>query len=248
MQLYKAKIYHTRFAPVKNSFTYKGFYFSFWLDEFESGEIKTPHFFSWRGFNLFSFSEKDHGFKEKGKSLKEWAQLQLGKAGIENFQGRVQLVTLPRILGYVFNPVSFWFCYEGDFLKAVIAEVNNTFGESHNYVVVDPLNNLEKPMEKVFHVSPFYPVQGQYRFNFAEENHVMIKYSSKQGEFIAGMVGEPVKMTSFIVPKLFFSYPLYTLWIVFLIHYQALKLYIKKVPFFRKPKPPTIGSSVYYQE
>lgn len=250
MQLFKAIVYHTRFAPIKNSFSYKGFFLSFWLDEFERGEgqKELPPFFSWNRFNLFSFFNKDHGFKADNKSLRSWALEQLSKAGIENFEGRIQLLTLPRVFGYVFNPVSFWYCYEGDNLKAVIAEVNNTFGESHNYVVVDPLNNNEKPMKKAFHVSPFYPVEGEYRFNFSEPHHVVIKYKSNQGEFIAGMKGIPVPMGNFVVPKLFFSHPFYTLWVVFLIHVQALKLFLKKVPFYKKPNPPKAQTSVHYQE
>lgn len=246
MQLYKAKIYHSRFSPVRNSFTYKGFYLSFWLEELES---KKPWpFFSWNKFNLFSFYERDHGDRLGEGTLRSWVLEQLDKAEIANFEGRIQLVTLPRVLGYVFNPVSFWYCYEGQELIAVVAEVNNTFGETHSYVVKDPKGNVEKPMKKAFHVSPFYPVQGTYKFNFSEENHVIIKYTSEEGEFIAGMLGSPQNMTRFLIPRLFLSFPFYTLWIVFLIHYQALRLFLKKVPFFKKPKPPTVGSSVHYLE
>lgn len=246
MQLYKAKIYHTRFSPVKNSFTYKGFYLSFWLDELEN-KASLP-FFSWNKFNLFSFYERDHGDKLGVLSLRSWVLKQLEKANIKDFKGRIQLVTLPRMFGYVFNPVSFWYCYEGENLTAVVAEVNNTFGETHSYVVKEPLSNVEKPMKKAFHVSPFYPVEGIYKFNFSEENHVIIKYTSEEGEFIAGMVGDPQRMSRFLIPKICFSYPFYTLWIVILIHFQAFKLFIKKVPFFKKPKPPAAGSSVNYLE
>lgn len=217
---------------------------SFWLKDLK-GHSTTPYF-SWNKFNLFSFDEIDHGFKDRSRSLREWALAELSKAGITNFDGEIKLVTLPRVLGYVFNPVSFWYCYEEGCLRAVIAEVNNTFGENHNYVVVNPQENVERPMEKIFHVSPFYPVQGEYRFNFSRENHASIKYFSKEGDFIAGMVGEPCEMSDIVVPKLFFTFPFYTIGVVLLIHYQALRLYLKKTPFFTKPEPPLKESSVEY--
>lgn len=229
MQFYKAKVFHARQGPTHNRFTYGGLYFSFWLSE--EGE-EAPRFFSWERFNLFSFYRKDHG-KRDGTSLREWALEQLEQAGLNNFKGKIRLVTMPRMLGYVFNPVSFWYCYEGEELKAVICEVNNTFGESHNYVVRDPLKKKKAPMDKWFHVSPFYPVQGQYMFDFSIEDFVSIEYKSEHSHFIATMKGTPYQGS---LITLFLSKPLYTLLVVFLIHYQALKLFMKRTPFFTKPK------------
>lgn len=229
MQFYKAKIFHARKGPTQNRFSYGGLYFSFWLDE-EGGE--SPRFFSWESFNLFSFFRKDHGNRDGGP-LRRWALDQLNHAGLKDFKGRILLVTMPRMLGYVFNPVSFWYCYDNEELKAVICEVNNTFGEGHNYVVLDPLKQSRKPMDKWFHVSPFYPVRGQYQFDFSKEDFVSIEYQSDQGQFIATMKGTPYQESLF---KLFLSKPLYTLLVVFLIHYQALKLFVKRTPFFTKPK------------
>lgn len=247
MQFFKATIRHSRSAPVKNSFSYKGFYFSFWLDEMgESG----PRFFSWEKFNLFSFYQSDHGwghsFYEDPKALHSWAKQELERAGIQEFKGRILLVTLPRVMGYVFNPVSFWYCYDEESLKAVICEVNNTFGEGHNYIVVDPKQNSDMAMKKSFHVSPFYPVKGEYRFNFEKENRVIIKYSSDQGNFMASLEGEKIKHSRFFLISLFLQHPFYTFFIVALIHFQALKLFLKKVPFHKKPDPPEVPSTTEY--
>ena len=203
--------------------------------------------FTWEGFNLFGFYRKDHGDRD-GKPLKEWAMSQLAKAGISDFKGKIKLVTMPRILGYVFNPVSFWYCYEGETLKAIICEVNNTFGESHNYVVCNPKEKNKTPMEKVFHVSPFYSVKGHYQFDFSKENFVSIHYQSEHGPFIASLKGTPIPEKDLSLLKLFLSFPFYTLLVVFLIHYQALKLFIKRVPFYTKPRQRSERTTFRYIE
>jgi hypothetical protein len=234
MQFFKAEIFHARQGKWTNKFRYRGLYMDFWLAEEEQGH-HYGRFFSWESFNLFSFYKRDHGGRD-GSSLRDWAKEQLCKAGIDNFNGQIKLTTMPRLLGYVFNPVSFWHCYEKDHLVAVICEVNNTFGESHNYVVQNPLENKEAPMEKVFHVSPFYSVKGRYRFNFTKKDFVSISYESEHGPFIATLKGSPIEEGSWPLLKLFLSNPLYTFFVVFLIHYQALRLFIKRVPFYPKPK------------
>ncbi len=239
MQFYNAEIFHARQLPRKNQFSYKGLYFSFWLDE--EGISSLP-FFSWQKWNLFSFFREDHA-EGRPLELRAWAIEQLEKAGLKNFEGRIRLVTMPRMLGYVFNPVSFWYCYEGEHLKAVICEVNNTFGEGHNYVVLDPLENKNRPMDKVFHVSPFYPVKGTYQFDFTQENFVSIQYRSEFGHFIATMKGHEYQGS---LLRLFLSHPFYTFLVVFLIHYQALKLFLKRIPFFSKPKQRSEKTSFEY--
>ena len=129
--LFRAKIFHKRFLPQVNKFTYSGFYIKFSLENLQELESLL---FSVNKFNLFSFYEKDHGYRD-GTSLEVWANDILCKAGINNFSGSVVLQAFPRVIGYVFNPVCFWYCYDKDKLVAIICEVNNTFGESHNYVI-----------------------------------------------------------------------------------------------------------------
>ena len=149
--LFKASIYHKRFFPKSNEFRYSGFYIKFSIDRLNS--LKS-FLFSVNKFNLFSFYEKDHGYRD-GSQLDAWVRDTLGEAGLNNFDGKIILQTFPRVLGYVFNPVSFWYCYSNDKLTAVICEVNNTFGESHSYVIKNQ-NNNNVTLPKEFHVSPFY--------------------------------------------------------------------------------------------
>ena len=129
--LFKAKIFHKRFLPNENEFSYSGFYIKVSLANLK--ELNSL-LFSVNKFNLFSFYEKDYGYRD-GSSPEVWAKDILNKAGLNNFKGRLVLHTVPRVLGYAFNPVCFWYCYDKNKLFAIICEVNNTFGESHNYVI-----------------------------------------------------------------------------------------------------------------
>src|SRR5690606_34171793 len=120
-------------------------------------------------WNLLSLYDRDYGSptvqrrKSKGDHL-EWARRCFAEANIDFEPRRIWLQTFPRVMGYVFNPVSFWYCYDGnDVLRSVLCEVNNTFGETHNYIVRHPdLAPIKKGdrfhAEKIFHVSPFFPV------------------------------------------------------------------------------------------
>lgn len=231
--LYRANIYHKRFTPKENEFSYGGYYMKFSLNEMQS--LKSL-FFSVNRFNLFSFYEKDHGYRD-GSSLTKWAQNILLNSGIKNFEGEIVLQTFPRVLGYVFNPVSFWYCYEENKLVAIICEVNNTFGESHNYVLLnDPLNRVNF-LSKHFHVSPFYDIKGGYYFDFRKDDKVIINYHFDDClQLTTSISGREIHFSDKNLVKLFFHYPLYTIFIVFLIHYQALKLYMKKIKFYSKPE------------
>lgn len=233
--LYKAGIYHKRFFPVENDFFYKGFYIKFSLENIEN--LKST-FFSVNRFNLFSFFDRDHGRRD-GSSLYTWAKEILSQSGIKDFKGRIILQTFPRVLGYVFNPVSFWYCYEDDKLQAVICEVNNTFGESHNYVLKKGPAEQIAFLNKHFHVSPFYDIKGGYKFDFRIPDRVGIDYHfDNHLQLTTSIAGSEIPFTDKNLLKLFFRYPLYTMVVVGLIHYQALKLFIKKIKFYTKPEKP----------
>lgn len=162
----------------------------------------------------------------------------------------VWLQTFPRVLGYVFNPVSFWYGYRADgALLAILAEVSNTFGEHHNYLLAHPDG---RPIEdgecferdKVFHVSPFFPVRGTYRFRFelaSGRPRARIDYGDAGGELLRTAIsGVPAPLTARRALSAFLRYPLLTFGIVARIHWHAALLYFgKHVPFFKKPVPPT---------
>ena len=236
MNLFKARIFHKRFHPKVNEFLYRGFYIRFDLNQVEKLKML---FFSLNRFNLFSFYNRDHGNRDES-DLRAWAINKLETAGINNFQGRIELQTFPRVLGHVFNPVSFWYCFEGnDKLKAVICEVNNTFGEGHNYVLNFSDANVPQRLPKRFHVSPFYPVSGEYLFDFSEENKVVIDYYDKDRlQLQTSIVGQPILLTNKTLLGTWIRYPFYSFMVLSLIHYQALKLFLKKCRFYTKPDKP----------
>ena len=230
--LFKSSIYHKRFFPKANEFRYSGFYIKFSIDKLQS--LKS-HLFSVNRFNLFSFYEKDHGYRD-GSKLDAWARETLGKAGLTNFNGRIVLQTFPRVLGYVFNPISFWYCYKRQHLTAVICEVNNTFGESHSYVITNhDKKNVTLPKE--FHVSPFYDIKGDYEFDFQKTNFVKINYYfDNKLQLTTSINGENIPWSDFNLFKIFVRHPFYTIFVILFIHYQAIKLFVKKNKYFPKPE------------
>jgi DUF1365 family protein len=181
--------------------------------------------------------------------LRAWVRGLLAKHGLATVcNGEIKLVTMPRLLGYVFNPVSFWFCRDAaGGLRAVLCQVNNTFGESHCYLVH---HDDRRPLQadewldgrKVFHVSPFLPIEGSYRFRFHlddKRTHVDVNYHDAQGLMLATSVGgrlEPLNDRG--VLRRFLANPTMTLGVVARIHWQALKLWRKRARFYAKPTPP----------
>lgn len=237
-KLYLAKIFHKRFYPRSNEFTYPGFFIKFDIDRAE--ELGSA-LFGYNKFRAFSFYDRDHGNRD-GSSLRDWAVSILKKAGISQYQGRIILQTFPRVFGHVFNPVSFWFCYDDakgkeSEVKAIICEVNNTFGESHSYVLTNkPLENIHY-IDKEFHVSPFYDIEGFYRFDFKNQNRVAIDlYFEDKLQLCTFIHGKEVLWSSFELLKLLGKFPFYSFIVLFLIHYQALKLFLKKIQFYSKPE------------
>lgn len=245
LKFYKAKIYHKRFRPKINEFLYTGFYMKFSIDELD--RLKST-LFSVNRFNIFSFYTKDHGYRDH-RPLRTWANDMLELAQIKPVSGDIQLQTFPRVLAHVFNPVSFWYCYEENHLKAIICEVNNTFGETHSYVLSNDALKNKQLLAKEFHVSPFFDIKGKYEFDFTRDDYVGINYFvDNELELITSIKGKEIAFNSINILKLFFRYPLYSFMVISLIHYQALKLFFKKCTFYSLPKkidsPITTNKSV----
>ena len=250
-QLCFGQVRHKRLRPTVNAFEYRAYYLRLPLRGMAASEPRCA-LFSRNRFNLLSFHDADHGDGET--ALVEWVDALLKREGVHDADGEIWLQAMPRVLGFVFNPVSFWFCHRaGGELRAVLCDVRNTFGERHFYLLDDGFeipNGGEMMARKLFHVSPFLPVEGGYRFRFmrvmrprggalAEHTVAAIDYEDAAGLVLQTSVSgiaAPVSVAS--VAKAFLLYPLLTFGVVVRIHLQAARLWLKRVPFHSKPLPP----------
>ncbi len=235
---------HRRLRPAVNAFAYRTW---FLLLPMRALRQRPDPALVRNRRGLASFHDRDHG--DGGADALAWAEALLAAEGITDADGEIWLQTYPRVLGYVFKPVSFWYCHRADgTLAAVLAEVNNTFGERHVYLLSGPELAFGRELQarKVFHVSPFCSVEGRYRFRFMRtEGRVVarIDHDDADGALLQTSVsGELATFTPAALRRAFFGMPLMTLGVIVRIHWQALKLWRKRVPFFTKPEPP--GTSI----
>ena len=244
MDIVSGKTFHRRKGEVQNAFSYRLDYVLVDL----SKKFSAGPFFSRNKFNLSSLYDSDHG-GERGKGTGiDWARGVFEKQGLElSTDHRILLVAQPRLLGRVFNPVSFWFAIdEKERLLAFIAEVNNTFGERHSYVCHHPdFRPIEKndrlKSQKIFHVSPFQPVSGEYAFRIhycADKVGIWIDYTSSKGGVYATFTGSRKPAGTATILSSVIRRPLGALRVLGLIHLQALKLFFKGAEFRSKPDLP----------
>ena len=227
---------HRRLRPVLNAFTYPVFFIQLPVADLAAGN---GPIFSVDHSNLLSFHQKDYGPRD-GSPLLPWIQGLLRQHGLPD-DGEIVIQCFPRVFGYVFNPVSFWFCHNraGE-LIAVLAEVSNTFGGRHSYLLHNAdgaalREGQELRADKAFHVSPFCEVEGGYRFRFYVQRKcpvVRIDYDDAEGEvLLTSISGRSAAWSTRALIGAFLRMPLLTAGVVFRIHWQALKLWIKGVPF-----------------
>ena len=242
-RLFLGHVMHRRTRPAVNAFVYPVFYVQLPLNGLVAAQNRV---FSLDRFNLLSLHAKDHGPRD-GSPLLPWIQQKLREHGLP-VDGEIVLQCFPRVLGYVFNPVSFWFCHdrEGQ-LIAVLAEVSNTFGGRHSYLLHHagrPLpDGVELRAGKEFHVSPFCEVEGGYRFRFHLQRNcpvVRIDYDDAEGELLLTSIsGRPQAWSARALLGAFLRMPLLTAGVMLRIHWQALKLWLKGVPFIGAQPPVT---------
>ena len=237
-QLLLGHVMHKRVLPKENLFTYGIYYVVIPLDQRHALPL------AYNRFSALSFYDKDHA---EGQDLLIWIRSILNQYGLTQADGHIDIICMPRVLGYVFNPVSFWRCFdkEGQ-LRVVLCEVHNTFGQCHYYVCANPDGSSISPNhiltgKKLFHVSPFLKREGHYTFQFNfEKNNVLVKiyfYNEEEKlQLLTSLSGKMTSMTRNSLIKVFFAYPLVTLKAIFLIHWQALKLMVKGIPYIKKPK------------
>jgi hypothetical protein len=240
--LYLGHVLHRRLRPRVHVLRYRVLHMALDIDRIDDMAARLLLFSRGR-FNLFAFHDRDVG---DGGPLRAHAERLLLEAGIASDGGRIVLLTMPRILGYAFNPLSTWFCHGANgALRAVIYEVSNTFGERHNYVIaVEPgAGTLHQSAPKRFHVSPFLPMDMDYAFRVqppGERLGIGITVSDAQGPVLAAVhTARRKALSDAALLRAAIAYPLATLKVTVGIHWEALKLWAKRVPLFRKPLPPT---------
>ena len=236
--IYNGTVIHKRFKPKIHFFKYK--VFSLLIDLSELNILdKKINFFSYNKFNLISFFDKDHG-ERNGSSLVEWVKKNLKENKINTENIKIKLLCYPRILGYVFNPLSVFYIYNNDEkLISVLYEVKNTFGEQHTYIFkVENKNLIQHSCEKKFHVSPFIEMDCKYFFkilNPEQKLSVIINQSDNEGKLLfASQDGVKKDLNSKNLIFSYISHPLMTFKVIMAIHFEAFKLWLKGIRFVKK--------------
>jgi len=241
--LYLGSVMHRRLAPRRHRLRYRAFWMLIDLDE--TGELdRRLSLFSRNRFNLFSFHDADHG-DGQSTSLRSYVDRVLTEHGIDCGGGRVTLLCMPRILGYVFNPLSIYFCHGADgTLMALLYEVRNTFGEMHSYLlpVSGDAPTIHQRCAKKFYVSPFLDMDMTYDFRVAppgERISVVVAADDKRGAvLVASLAGERRALTDRALAAVFLSLPLMTIKVMVAIHWEALKIWWKGMRLYPRPPAP----------
>lgn len=244
-RLLRGQVMHERLRPVRRRFVYPVFCLQLPLHALAQCGNAVFGIDRWR---LLSLWQRDYGPAD-GSPLLPWIRQTLAQHGLGVADGEVWLQTFPRVLGYAFNPVSFWFCHDQNGgLRAVLAEVHNTFGERHDYLLSAPGHGVITDQtvllcQKVFHVSPFCPVSGHYEFSIKQSDarsFVAIDYYDADRQLLlrTSIGARKTALTARSALAAVLAQPLLTLGVVARIHWQALQLWRRRVVFFRKPLPP----------
>ena len=261
--VYTGQIKHRRVEPRKNSFTYNVYFMYLDMDELEEMQEKL-FLFSLNSWNIFSFFDKDHfkflDYKDEKKKLisrekikyntamyktkktKERIRIMIDELGLDFELAKVYIMTNLRNFGYIFNPVSFYYCFDkAGKLRALFSEVNNTFHDQKMYYIEidEPDAEIHSSIQKKnYYISPFTDLANTLHWNFSvPRDNILMKIDSLKNdklELVTIMTGEKKDLSNAYLFFLQIRYPFYTLMIIFRIHYQALKLWWKKVPFNRK--------------
>ncbi len=233
------RVAHKRLFPKVNSFWYRVFYLVLPLSKIDALPLARNR------RAILSFYDCDHGPRD-GNRLQDWARKLLADHQLVAADGEIILICMPRIFGYVFNPVSFWICCDRmNQPRAVLCEVDNTFGEHHIYICA---HQNHRPIQsgdvlegqKIFHVSPMLERQGSYQFRFDirdDQFGVWIDFypDDQRRQLITSLAGNWVEMTPPVLRRAFWRHPLLTLKVTAAIHWQALKLLLKGVAYITKP-------------
>jgi DUF1365 family protein len=243
-------VWHTRLRPRRHRFVVPTFFLMLPMRTLRE-RPEAAGALALNRAGALSFRDTDHG---SGQGLRQggalaWLEALLHTEGVTDAQGEIWLQCYPRVLGYSFKPVSFWYCHRADgSLRAIVAEVNNTFGERHVYLLDHPRYGQELQARKVFHVSPFCSVEGSYRFEFHRGGHqglqsarVRIDYHDAQGPvLLTGMAGRLETLNAASRRRALWCYPLLTFGVMARILWNAVVLWMKRVPVYAHPAVPVV--------
>ena len=237
--IYTGNVIHKRFKPKVHFFKYK--VFSILLDISEIDVLnKYLKIFSYNKFNIMSFYDSDHGPRD-GTSIKEWVIKNLKENQTDTEDIKIKLLCYPRILGYVFNPLSVFFIYnKNSELISIFYEVKNTFGEQHTYIfkIEEKENLIKHTCKKKFHVSPFIEMNCIYFFKTlkpSEKISVIIDQYDDNGKLLyASQDGNRIQLNNKNLVLSYIKHPLMTFKIIAAIHFEAFKLWLKGIKFIKK--------------
>ncbi len=250
LELCRGRVLHVRLRPFVHRFVYRVFCIRLRLDQLGSLSCFNSWLFGINKKRIVSFQSRDHGARD-GSDLLTWLAGALHASGISLEVGAVWLQCFPRVLGYVFNPVSFWHVYDQQgALRVLVAEVNNTFGQRHQYVLTaNDLGTIETDVvlecHKIFHVSPFCDVQGVYRFKSSQhgkQERMAIDYfddpTLTQPLLKTAIVVKPQPFSSRALAMSLLSMPMMTIGVMLRIHWQAFKLWRQGATYHSVPPLP----------
>ena len=242
--LYVGEVMHRRSRPKAYKFVYRVFNIFVDVDTLDA-DTDRRRLFSYNRFNLFSFFDRDHGARD-GSKLRPWVEKYLDAAGLSHAAANIRLLCMPRVLGYVFDPLSIYYCSDANGkLAAVLYEVKNTFGDQHGYLfpveagTAAPQDHIA---DKIFHVSPLIAMNARYRIRTTAPDDrlaVLIRESDDEGEFlVATLTGERRDLTDAALLGRFIRIPFLTLKIIVAIHFEAIRLMLRGVKYTTRPEPP----------
>jgi uncharacterized protein len=247
--IYVGSVMHRRLWPRRHHFRYRAFWLLLDLDELVELSSRL-RWFSYNQSNLFSLFDSDHG-DGSATPLRTQIERQVAEAGIDLTGGHIQLLCMPRTLGYCFNPLSVFFCYHSSgALTAVVYQVHNTFAERHSYIipVEEAGNALHQRCRKIFYVSPFLDMDLRYDFRIegpGERIQVGICASRAGAPVLnAVLAGARQPLTDRNLIRLCIRMPFITLKVIAAIHWEALKIWSKRISYQRRPAPPDRGTTI----
>jgi DUF1365 family protein len=249
--IYECTVMHQRLSPKRHGFSYGVFYLWLDLDELPQWD-RALHFLSRNRFNLFSFYDEDH-LGGSAKDLKQGVMGKMAEEGVDVSRvAAVRMLAFPRVLGYIFNPVTFYFAYAVDGqVVAAMVQVTNTFREQKLYVVKEAGagGGWRLVTPKAFYVSPFSELDLKFDFQLREPNEglrIGVDDLDAGGEkvLVSLLTGKRQELSDGHLLKCALTYPLLTLKVIFLIHWQAFRLWLKKLPVHRKAANPHLQTDV----